>query len=428
MREGTVDPRGDEIRRLRIEHGWSQEELAIKVGCRKRTIENAESGKPLYASTIGAIAAALGNVPVNELLKSKPSPSFASPSTFRIQGVAPSQGRVLIGRDDDLVRIHEHLRAAINEQAGGVVVIHGVPGVGKSALMNRLAQDQSLADLFPDGGLWTAVGAAPDLDHSLRVWGQAIKLPADQLLRIHDLVGNLRAALQGRRMLLLVDDVWQDRHAECFRIATAGSVVLYTTRVPDLANRLALTPAAIYALRGLELPQSLQLLAELCPDVVRDHEVLCREMLHDIGGLPLAITVAGKMLQRETAVGNDVEQLLQSIREDARVLFEQPVPPDMVDLLNQTTPNVAAVLKRSTESLDPQQRWCFARLGAFAAAPASFETKFAARCWKLSHEAAKKIADLFADLGLIETAKRGHYQIHPLMKALALHEWDLLDE
>jgi hypothetical protein len=100
----------------------------------------------------------------------------------------------------------------------------------------------------------------------------------------------------------------------------------------------------------------------------------------------------------------------------------------MADLLDQTTPNVAAVLRRSTANLPDQMKVNFARLGVFAPSPAKFTLGWAAKSWQLPEPAAKKVARQFVDLGLIEVDRRGQYSIHPLMKALALHECDLLDE
>lgn len=125
------------------------------------------------------------------------------------------------------------------------------------------------------------------------------------------------------------------------------------------------------------------------------------------------------MLHRESATGGRADDLMKAIRSDVRMLLSQPVPPDMVDLLNQTTPDVAAVLGRSTKTLEPERRRQFARLGAFAPTPATFDLKFAARCWKVSQQEAQLIARCLIDLGLLETPKRGQFQIHPLVKALA---------
>jgi transcriptional regulator with XRE-family HTH domain len=63
MREATVQPDGQKIRVLRISRELTQEELARKVGCSKRTVENAEAGRRVKRSNLDDIAEALGCVP-----------------------------------------------------------------------------------------------------------------------------------------------------------------------------------------------------------------------------------------------------------------------------------------------------------------------------------------------------------------------------
>jgi transcriptional regulator with XRE-family HTH domain len=60
MREATVEPDGVKIRKLRIDQELTQEELARKVGCSKRTVENVEAGRRVKKSNLDDIAEALG--------------------------------------------------------------------------------------------------------------------------------------------------------------------------------------------------------------------------------------------------------------------------------------------------------------------------------------------------------------------------------
>ena len=54
-----VQPNGEKIRQLSRDKGWTQEVLARKVGCAKKTIENAEAGRRVRIGTLGEIAEAL---------------------------------------------------------------------------------------------------------------------------------------------------------------------------------------------------------------------------------------------------------------------------------------------------------------------------------------------------------------------------------
>src|SRR5262245_33901665 len=58
-RAGAVRPNATVIKTLRTKKGWSQEQLADKAGCGKRTVESLESGKCCYLFTLTNIADAL---------------------------------------------------------------------------------------------------------------------------------------------------------------------------------------------------------------------------------------------------------------------------------------------------------------------------------------------------------------------------------
>lgn len=60
-RKATI--RMHELRRLRIEHAWSQAALAQAAGVSEFTILRLEQGKGVRPSTIGKVAAALGIPP-----------------------------------------------------------------------------------------------------------------------------------------------------------------------------------------------------------------------------------------------------------------------------------------------------------------------------------------------------------------------------
>jgi chaperonin GroEL len=59
MNNGSLLPDGDAVRKCRKAKGWTQEVLAEKVGCSKKTIENVEASKPTRCGTLRDIAEAL---------------------------------------------------------------------------------------------------------------------------------------------------------------------------------------------------------------------------------------------------------------------------------------------------------------------------------------------------------------------------------
>ncbi len=73
-----IRPDGRKMRQLREERGWTQEELAERVGYSKRTIENAEAGRRVRWKTLQDFAQALNVLPIYLVLTGD-SPAEAKP-------------------------------------------------------------------------------------------------------------------------------------------------------------------------------------------------------------------------------------------------------------------------------------------------------------------------------------------------------------
>src|SRR5262245_27506835 len=73
MSKKSVLSNGATILRLRGDKGWTQEKLAQEARCSKKTVENAEAGRPIHASTLRAIAEALEVEPRD--LRAAPPPT-----------------------------------------------------------------------------------------------------------------------------------------------------------------------------------------------------------------------------------------------------------------------------------------------------------------------------------------------------------------
>jgi len=224
-------------------------------------------------------------------------------------------------------------------------------------------------------------------------------------------------------MLLIVDDVWEPEHAVPFRVGGAACAMLITTRVSSVAQALAPTPDDIYKLAVLSDEKSLELLQLLAPTVVAQFPNESLDLVHELEGLPLALQVAGHMLNAE------VQELLTELREGAKKyesdkLLGAKAPADRVDLATETTPTVAVLLQKSTEHLEADVRVSFAYLGAFAPKPATFDLDAMAYVWE--KEDPKPVARTLVDRGLLEfIPEMGRYQMHALV---VMHAKSLLTD
>ena len=76
--------RVDVMKRLREARGWSQEQLASKMGFHAKTLSNIENGKNCLLSTIASIATALGVQPAELIEGHEPDPPASGPAEKRV--------------------------------------------------------------------------------------------------------------------------------------------------------------------------------------------------------------------------------------------------------------------------------------------------------------------------------------------------------
>ena len=342
------------------------------------------------------------------------------PSSGLKPGLAPPMPSLMVGRDEALRELKTRLgvtgRKADSSPVQILTAMRGWPGIGKTTLATALANEPEITTAFPDGHLWASLGTKPDLFSELDSWARA--LGVNDLLQERTLEKanrRMAAVLRNRRLLLIIDDVWEVQHARTLMVGGPGCATLITTRNTSVANAFA-TPENTYVLERLSDDASLELLGRLAPQAVRDYRKECLGLALELEGLPLALQVAGRMLHAEASRGWNVRELLRELRSGA-ALLEREAPPDMVDLVNQTTPTIVALLKKSTDLLDDTVRERFALLGVVKEKPATFDLKFMRAQW-LTDEP-KPTADLLVDRGLLEPVGNQRFTMHALLVALA---------
>jgi hypothetical protein len=343
-------------------------------------------------------------------------------------GTLPPKPGPLTGRSDDLAFLKARLgiypTGLDPEGMKPITIVRGWAGVGKTKLAAALAYDPEINAAFPDGILWASLGQTPNLMAVLAAWGRS--LGSNHIARASDIreaSSLLAGILRNKKMLLLVDDLWQSEHAEAFRIGGRQCSLVVTTRASEIAQNLSTVPEDIYRLDVLSQGSSLELLTNLAPDVASSHPKQCRELIAELGGLPLALQVAGRLLQTEFQLGWGVVELLEALR-SGKKLLEAKAPSDRADVELGTTPTVAVLLEKSTELLNEELRSRFALLGVFAPEPASFDLAALEAMW-LTDDPKDSARELVAR-GLLESLPdNGRFQIHVL---LALHARSMLTE
>lgn len=348
---------------------------------------------------------------------------FGDPATSTtncaVTSVLPPLPSLLIGREDVLREIKQRL--GIGGEHRPVTVIQGWPGVGKSTVVAMLAHDREIVEQFPDGVLWVSLGEAPSVISEISVWAEAFGLSEPARMRkVEELSAQLTAVLRDKRVLLIIDDVWQVEHAIPFRVGGHACAHLITSRLNDVATAVAPTAFDLFRLPLLTDQAALELLYKLSPETVSQYPDESRVLVRNLEGLPLAIHVAGRLLHSEARLGWGVRELLAELGDGTGLLGAQ-APSDM--RMTDMSPTVAALLKRSTDALNTETRQRFAVLGLFVPKPATFDLAAMGAAWELTDP--RPTARLLVGRGLLEPISGGRFQMHAL---LVLHARSLIAE
>jgi transcriptional regulator with XRE-family HTH domain len=372
MEADVVSLTGHLVKQARAGKSLTQELLAERTRNNVNLIERAEAGRPIPRQTAIAIAKVLA-VPLDQLK----APTFEPTS-------APTP-----------------------------IVMRGLPGVGKTTLAAALVHDSDIKRAFPDGILWASLGQFPNLSSELGSWARA--LGANDIQQEEDLEtvrSRLAALVRDKRMLLVVDDVWEPEQAQTLFIGGQHCSTLVTTRITGVADALAPNDKNVYALTVLSEGEALELLEGLAPDVITSHRNEARDLARELEWLPLALQVAGRLLRAEATHHMGVADLLQELRNSTRLLDERAPAGEL------TKSSVATLFRKSTDVLDDRARECFAYLAPFAPKPATFDLLALTAVWNDLADA-KVMVKLLAARGLLEPIGAGRFWMHAMLVAHA---------
>ncbi|MCC7160994.1 MAG: hypothetical protein IT331_00740 [Anaerolineae bacterium] len=324
----------------------------------------------------------------------------------------PPQG--IFGRDDALTKIYDAL-ALNDDQASNVppFALRGMGGIGKTTLAKALGRLGFIPQFFPDGVLWTELGPNPTIRILLDSWGKALGvdlLPERDESACRD---RLRAILYHRRVLLIVDDIWQTAHGNYFLVAGPRCRTLFTTRDLAVAQDLA-TRERTLLVDVLSPEASLALLHKLAPHAVAADEQSATRLCERLEFLPLALTLAGRLLANESDIPSRMQRLVSELIERRAARLNLLQAEGRLGLREDEPVSLEAILGMSVERLDKTDQERFAMLAVFGGEPLTWEINATAAVWESSVEEAEATIARFIQRGLVE--RRGdRYWMHALL-------------
>jgi tetratricopeptide (TPR) repeat protein/transcriptional regulator with XRE-family HTH domain len=283
----------EELERLLTQRNLSWRRLADLVGYHPSWLSKVRHGAPPSASLVRRCDDALeagGKLIELAAVKSTQLPA---------QLPAPPAG--FVGREGDLTRLRDVVTGRGGVRGTPIVAIDGPPGVGKTALALRAADDiiRFEPDTFPDGQLYADLKGYSKTGLSVRPGDVLEEFLVSLGIPVQDVPAGTerraklyRSLLSSRRVLVVLDNVASSEQAEPLLPAAAGCAVVLTSRrrLSGLAMRVGVERIL---LRHLSAEESVELLATVIGSGRAKAEADAVAALTELcGRLPLALRIA----------------------------------------------------------------------------------------------------------------------------------------
>ncbi|WP_086784803.1 ATP-binding protein, partial [Streptomyces caniscabiei] len=290
-------------------------------------------------------------------------------------------------------------------QVMAVSALAGIGGVGKTTLAVHVAHQARGA--FPDGQLYVdlqGAGARPAepetvLGSFLRALGTADSAIPDSL---EERAALYRSVLDGRRVLVLLDNARDAAQVRPLLPGTAGCAALVTARV----RMVDLAGAHLVDLDVMSPDEALRLFTKIVGEErVAAERTAALDVVAACGFLPLAIRIAASRLAaRRTWT---VSVLAAKLADERRRLDE----------LQAGDLAVKATFELGYGQLEPAQARAFRLLGLADGPDMSLAA--AAAVLDLPTEETEDLLEILVDTSLLESAAPGRYRFHDLVRLYA---------
>ncbi|KAJ8759462.1 hypothetical protein K2173_007073 [Erythroxylum novogranatense] len=237
----------------------------------------------------------------------------------------------------------------------GIISIVGLGGIGKTALAQLIYGDERVRNRFDVRG-WVCVSEEFDVPRITRDILKELEtqMPCDDK-SLNQIQVELGKKLRGKRFLLVLDDVWNERFTDWDKLLSPlksgcpGSKILVTTRNDGVAATVSFS--SIFRLDVLPATECWQLFCKYAFDDQNSDdyphlEEIGKEIVKRCNGLPLAVKVMGGVLRSKRNV-KDWENVLRN------------------DLWKLSKYDILPVLRLSYRYLPSHLKQCFAYCSIF---------------------------------------------------------------
>ena len=222
----------------------------------------------------------------------------------------------------------------------------GLAGSGKTCLAIDVARADYVVRTFTDGVIWLHCGREAEpvgIQRRLLQWLGVQRTLSDLWQDNVEAVGE---AIDGKSLLLVLDDVWSVDQASAFTTgATNGTMLFLTTRFENVARWIN---ARTVSIEKPSLAESLRILANYSRVPLEQLPSLSSQIVRLSGQLPLALAVIGSLIENHVFGWNSLLSVLESSRDRAVIMrFE-------TRLTDYEWRSITAAFDASINTLSPQ--------------------------------------------------------------------------
>jgi WD40 repeat protein len=285
-----------------------------------------------------------------------------------------------------------------------VVAVAGIGGAGKSTLAASASADRRVREGFPDGITWLEAGPRRDPVVLLALLARRFGLSDSESGFTTMEQGRDKNAtlLRNKRVLIVVDNVWERDPLDAVIGLSPGCTVLFTTRLAELASTFNVTPITVDKLTPR---QALELLGRLTDKAPSDLPTEAHALCDRVGNLALGVAMAGAMVGRRSRLTFG----------DVLALIEQDLSQVRADLYPKYQyESLQAAIAAGISDLPDADQDRYAQLAVFAGR-GTFPGQAAGLLWRELAEA--EVSNLLAELvdrSLLTAAGHGWYTAHDL--------------
>ncbi|KAJ4844929.1 hypothetical protein Tsubulata_042798, partial [Turnera subulata] len=235
------------------------------------------------------------------------------PSVSRETHSSLDTSEQVIGRDSDVSEVINLLNVASDDQGLWVVPIVGMGGLGKTTLAKLVVKECEGKKLF-DKIFWVCVSQN---FNERSILGEMLQdllgTKFGDLSSLNTILRQLKEELQGKKFLLVLDDVWNEELDKWLSLKKDLSIVcgnngnasiIVTTRKWQTASIMETSPGRRHELKGLEDEECWSIIRKIIvsgndkASISGKLEGIGKDIAKKCGGVPLAARMLGGLMRK----------------------------------------------------------------------------------------------------------------------------------